>query len=656
MDTRSRRILHCAALVCVVFVAYAYFVPPPAQEYFGTNVSVRFYLTKSLVLDKSFAIEKYYGGGIDAAYFQGHYYSGKAPATSFLAVPVCWCAGHTIGRLYALPDWVYLYLVQVFVIALPSVLMVLLMHAFLCRFVPSEWYADLIVIGYSLGTMAFPYSTQFVGHQLAAVFLFCCFLTLLRWRRSLDCNMSPCLRFTGSPSLLFYAGLFGGLAVAADYQVLLILGLLFLFTVFSIRRPLDVLIFTIGCVPGVFFVLLYNYACFGDILSFPYAHEAMPIARQVQSQGLFGIQVPQLVPFLMLLVSPFRGLFFVSPFLLLAIPGLYSLAEKDFESDGLETSIGVSSKRLFWLCLSMVLVYMLLISSYRAWAGGAGYGPRFLIPVIPFFIPPIASLMTRERKGYGIVLGILVVYSVLLHFVATAAGASAHEHLWNPVREFLLPSFLRGNVRPNWLTLMGCPRGVSLVALAVFMGAGITLLLVTREKIVTMVERSSSTLTDFIFLWVCILIACAMFFLFRTYRTEESAYRYAVIGHSYDTVDDESMAVSYFERSLRMDPLQPYVLHDLAGIYVRQGACRKALEINIRALAARRNDGELQGRCSAFMELCDISDRIKESHGGPELYLKRADILERMGYHDIAEQDREWTSSRIAGNRGDQPD
>lgn len=665
MDKSFRRILHCAMLACVIFVAYAYFVPHPAPELFGTNESVRFYLTKSLVLDKSFAIEKYYGGGIDAAYFQGHYYSGKAPAASFLAVPVYWCAWHTIGRSYALPDWVYLYLVQVCVIALPSVLMALLMHAFLCRFVASEWYADLIVIGYSLGTMAYPYSTQFVGHQLAAVFIFCCFLALLKARRRVGPEfetatdgfaVSPTRRLTVSPFHLFCAGIFGGLAVASDYQMLLVVGLLFLLAVFSIWRPGRVLIFALGCVPGVFFVLLYNYGCFGDVLSFPYAHEAMPIAREVQSEGLFGIRVPQLIPFLMLLGSPFRGIFFVSPFLLLAIPGLYSLATRSADADDMESAIGVSGKRLFWLCLSAILVYMLLISSYRAWAGGAGYGPRFLIPIIPFFIPPIASLMERRRRGYGIVLGFLVAYSVLFNFVATAAGASAHEYLWNPVREFLLPSFLRGNVRPNWLTLMGCPGGMSLAALAAFIGAAIVLLFATGKRTVTPGGRVLSGMVDIILLWACILAACAMVFLFVTYRTEETAYRYAVIGHSYDISDDEDMAVSYFEQSLHMDPVHPYVLHDLAKIYVRRGDFRKALEINIRALKAGPSDGDIQRRCSAFMEICGLSDKIGEFPGAKELYLKRAAILERMGYHDVAERDRERASKGAAGESDVQPE
>jgi len=660
MDMKSKRMLHCAALGFIVLVSYAYFVPPTSPEYFSTNASVRFYLTKSLALDKSFAIEKYYLGGIDAAYYQGHYYSGKAPAASFLGVPVYWVASQTIGRYFTLPDWIYLYLVQVCVISLPSVLVALFLHGFLCRFVPSEWYADLLVIGYSLGTMAFPYSTQFVGHQLAAVLLFCCFLTLLKWRResiladppirrfadspTRPLSPSPCRRVTASPVRLFWGGVLGGLAVAADYQVMLILCVMFIFAVLSFRRPGDIVIFALGCVPGVLFVLLYNYACFGDIMSFPYAHEAMPIAREVQSQGLFGVQMPKLMPFLMLLVSPFRGMFFVSPFLLLVIPGLYSLARKSPDADSMETSIGLSRERLFWLCLSSVLGYMLLISSYGAWAGGAGYGPRFLVPVIPFFILPIASLMARGPRGYGIVLGILVAYSVSFHFVGTAGGASAHEHLWNPVREFLLPAILRGDVRPNWLTLLGCPRGVSLVAPVALLCGGSALFLATGKRMRTVRERPPLKSADILFLWLCILIACAMALLFTFYKTEESAYRYAVIGHSYDCSGDREAAIPYFEKSLQMDSLNPLVRNDLTAILVERGEYRKSLEIHLRALAVRPEEPETKARAALLVRIMDVSRAIASSPQRKELLLERAALLDKLGCPAAAQRDRDEAS------------
>jgi hypothetical protein len=647
MAKRSNRVLHCAALTCTILIAYAYFVPPTSPEYFSTNASVRFYLTKSLAIDRSFAIEKYYLGGIDAAFYQGHYYSGKAPATSFLAVPVYWLAWETVGRHFAIPDWVYLYLVQVCVISLPSVLMALLLHGFLCRFVPSEWYADLLVIGYSLGTMAFPYSTQFVGHQLAAVLLFGCFIVLLKWRRVLAFAISPSRRFARSSLLV--AGVLGGLAVAADYQVMLILCVIFIFTAFSFRRIGDTIIFALGCIPGVFLILLYNYACFGDMLSFPYAHEAMPIAREVQSQGLFGVRMPELIPFLMLMVSPFRGIFFVSLFLLLVIPGLYSLGRSRVDGDTMENAVGASKRRLFGLCLISVLGYILFNSSYGAWAGGSAYGPRFLVPVIPFFIVPIAFLMARQPKGYGVLLSVLVAYSISFHLVGTAGGALAHEHLWNPVREFLLPSFLRGNVRPNWLTLLGCPRGVSLVVLVTLIGGGIALFLATGKRMGTVGARSPLTSLDMCFLWLCILIACAMILLFIFYETSESAYRYAVIGHSYDYSGDKDAAIPYFEKSLQMDPVNPLVLNDLTAILVERGEYRKSLEIHLRALAVRPEEQEIKARAALLARIVDVSNAIDSSPQRKELLLERAALLERLGCSGAAQRDRERASQVSRG-------
>ena len=650
MAKRSNRMLHCAALTCTILIAYTFFVPPPSPENFGTNTSVRFYLAKSLALDRSFSIEKYYLGGIDAAFYQGHYYSGKAPATSFLAVPVYWLAWETVGRYFAIPDWVYLYLVQVCVIALPSVLLALLLHDVLNRFVRSEYYADLLVVAYSLGTMAFPYSTQFVGHQLAAVLLFGCFIVLLKWRRVLASAISPTSlsraesRGRFARSSLLVAGVLGGLAVAADYQVMLILCVIFIFTAFSFRRIGDTIIFALGCIPGVFLILLYNYACFGDMLSFPYAHEAMPIAREVQSQGLFGVRMPELIPFLMLMVSPFRGIFFVSPFLLLIVPGLYSLAKRSTDNDAVESVVGLGRGRLFGLCLITVLGYAIFNSSYTAWAGGAGYGPRFLVPVIPFFIVPIASLMARQPKGYGWLLSVLVIYSVIFNFIGTAAGASAHEHLHNPVREFLLPSFLRGNVRPNWLTLLGCPRGASLVVLVTLIGGGIALFLATGKRMGTVGARSPLTSLDMCFLWLCILITCAMILLFIFYETPESAYRYAVIGHSYDYSGDREAAIPYFEKSLQMDPLNPLVLNDLTAILIERGEYRKSLEIHLRALAVRPEEQEIKARAALLARIVDVSNVIDSSPQQRELLLGRAALLDRMGCSAAAQRDREAAS------------
>ena len=633
MSGRRKAALHYTALILIIILAYAYFVPPPSPENFGTNNSVRFYLTKSLVLDRSFTIEKYYRLGIDTAFYAGHYYSGKAPCASFLAVPVYWAVWRVSEGRYTIPDWVYLYLVRLAVVSLPGVLLALLLHGFLRRFGVTGYLTDLLVIGYCLGTMAFPYSTQFIGHQLAAVLLFSCFMVLLRWRRKGRKNAA----------LLSGGGLLGGLAVAADYPAALILAIIFLFMVFSKRRFQDTLIFAMGCVPGAFLIMLYNYACFGDPLSFPYAHEAMPIAREVQSQGLFGIRIPRIIPFLKLLFSPWRGIFFVSPFLVLVIPGLYSLATTARRDEGLERSLGIGGSNLFWLCLLTVLGYLLFNSSYGAWSGGAGYGPRFLVPALPFFMVPIAALMVRRPRVYGWLLGILVIYSVAFHLIGTAGGALAHEYLRNPVREFLLPSVLRGNLRPNWGTLAGLPRGASIFPFLALLAAGTALFFATGGgRVSRPVPRFSAA--DKLLLCFCCLVSVAMVGLFVFHKTDETAYRYAVIGHSYDVAGDDSEAAGFFERSLGMEPGNTLVLNDLTRILVEREEYRKALEINMRAISARPGRGR---EINSLMAVCDTTDRIGASPENPALYLERAELLEKIGCAGAAGRDRRRAASLI---------
>jgi hypothetical protein len=621
---RARRILHGAALGVLFLIAYAWFLPPKSPELFGTNNAVRFYLAKRLALDGSFAIESYYRGGIDAAAFNGHFYSGKAPAASFLAVPVIRVLSDACGGPCVVPDWLFLYVARLAVISIPSVVMILTLHGFLRRRGVSDRMADLIVAGYGLGTMAFPYSTEFVGHQLAAVFLFWCFLGLAASRKAASFFYAHTHTRTHAP--LLYAGLCAGMAVAADYQAALIVAVLFIFLGFPVRRAAGVLLFALGCLPGAAMVIGYNYACFGNPLSFPYAHEAMPIAREVQGQGLFGVQMPRLIPFVKLLFSPWRGLFFGSPFLLLFLPGLCALWREDAAD-----ADGTSGRRLAALCLCACGGYLLFNSSYGAWSGGAGYGPRFLVPVIPFFIIPIAALAVRGPKGHGVLLVALIVYSAAFHFVGTSAGPVAHEFLRNPVREFLLPSLLRGNVRPNWGAEAGWTGAAGLVPLISLLAACGILARLTGEERGRAEERRGAGRIERVLLALCGIAAVAMACLFIFHRTDETAYRYGVIGHSFDFAGDPEGAIPFFEKALSMDPGDARVVDDLTRILVGRGEYRKALEANIRALASRPDDRRFRARVNALIGLCGVADALKSRGGDPQLLAEQAAALKILG-------------------------
>jgi hypothetical protein len=74
----------------------------------------------------------------------------------------------------------------------------------------------------------------------------------------------------------------------------------------------------------------------------------------------------------------YRGLLPLSPFLVLAVPGVYWMLRAR------------GSRRLGVLCVVAFAGLLTVISGFRFWEGGAAMGPRHLVPVLPFLIIPVA--------------------------------------------------------------------------------------------------------------------------------------------------------------------------------------------------------------------------------------------------------------------------
>ena len=70
-------------ILAVVFVSYAYF-----YQGGGWNQNSRFDLVRAMVERGTLRIDAYHENTQDKAYYQGHYYSDKAPGVALLALPV----------------------------------------------------------------------------------------------------------------------------------------------------------------------------------------------------------------------------------------------------------------------------------------------------------------------------------------------------------------------------------------------------------------------------------------------------------------------------------------------------------------------------------------------------------------------------------------
>ena len=123
----------------------------------------------------------------------------------------------------------------------------------------------------------------------------------------------------------------------------------------------------------------YNFARFGH-----------PLDTGLLRDPNVRFDTPLLVGMLGLLASPGRSLFLYAPVTLAGVGGLFVLARRDRESA--------------WLFGGMVIVFLLLIAKMHQWDGGESYGPRYLVPVLPFLTIPLAAYFPIRSHGSSRVL------------------------------------------------------------------------------------------------------------------------------------------------------------------------------------------------------------------------------------------------------------
>ncbi len=113
-----------------------------------------------------------------------------------------------------------------------------------------------------------------------------------------------------------------------------------------------------------------------------------------------------------LLVGPSRGLIWYSPALLLAIGGVGWFWRH--------------SRAVLAGCLALALVYVLLYGKWYMWHGGYSWGPRFLVPALPFLALLIGPVWERifvhgrNRLAQGFVL-VLIALSIALQWLGMLA-------------------------------------------------------------------------------------------------------------------------------------------------------------------------------------------------------------------------------------------
>jgi hypothetical protein len=414
-----------AALFALALGVYAYF-----YQAGGWNQNARFDLVRAIVERGTLRIDAYESNTGDKARRDGHLYSDKAPGVSLTALPM-YAAVHAVAgearetdRFQAAAS----YLCTVFAVALPSALAVVALFVFsseVLGLVPAASAA--VALAYAFGTLAFPYSTLLYGHQPAAALAFLAFVLLAQPRH----GQAP----AGAARLLV-AGLALGWAVVVEYPAGLSAAVIGAYALACVRPRGRLVCMAAGAAAALAVLFAYHTVAFGGPFDLPYSFSV----QQPRHRGVFmGLGLPSGRVLGYLLFDEYRGLFYGSPWLLLAVPGAWML----FRDARLRAEAVV--------CVAVALVYLVLNASLTDWHGGWGMGPRHLVAALPFLAVLAAGVAAGGvvRPALLAVGGVAAAVSIFLMSVGTAVKPEVPRMIERPFHAYLLPAFFEGRLAVN---------------------------------------------------------------------------------------------------------------------------------------------------------------------------------------------------------------
>jgi len=358
-------------LFLLAFAAYAYFYAGG-----GWYQNSAFDLTRAMVERHAFSIDAYARNTGDLSFANGHVYANKPPMLSWLAaIPYALIPG-------SVPLTLAVYLCTLVCVALPGALIPPMLYAFgRRRGVDARWSAT-VALTIAFATLLFPYATIFmIAVPSGALMLYA---------------------YTGERRAL--AAFAAGLATAMNYLCIVAV------IAFWRRRRFEAAIPLLA-------VAAYQWICFGSPFTTPMAREH---ARFLTNGSVF--VAPSLDAFLGITISPYRGLFFFAPVLLMAIP-----VARD--------------KRI----VAVAAFFFAFNVCFNGWEGGFAVGARYLVPLIPL----LGVLLLECRGWMRPAVVALAVVSFAINFAATAVDPQPSGTIPRPLTQYIVPLLLHGHFDPS---------------------------------------------------------------------------------------------------------------------------------------------------------------------------------------------------------------
>jgi hypothetical protein len=237
-----------------------------------------------------------------------------------------------------------------------------------------------------------------------------------------------------------------GYSVVTEYPSILIVAILCVYIIYYLYKSRAILrmgwLFLSSTVLALG-LFAYNTIVFGGPLVIGYDYSTL---WQTQHHtGFMSLTMPHWSAVWGITFSPFRGLLFYSPVLLLSLIGLfYWWRSKKFLPELLVVFCGFVSIFLF-------------NSASIMWWGGFAVGPRYLLPALPFIaVPAVFTIINWKNFPLAkIIYTVLALWSLIATWGLTIAGQSyPSDTISNPLLEYAWPNWMDGNIARNLGTIL----------------------------------------------------------------------------------------------------------------------------------------------------------------------------------------------------------
>ena len=436
------------ALFALLFVCYAYF-----YQAGGWNQNTRFALVRAITNDHALNIDPYRLATGDKAFYNGHYYSDKAPGLSLAAVPVVAAARPILRGLGGDPEnyagiALLSYLATLFTAGLFTAMAGVSLYTLCVELGATESAALFGAIVFGLGSPIWTLATIFIGHAFSAALLVFAFAAAIRagdgdWRQGA------------------LAGASAGWATVSEFPAAIPAAVIALIVVARVwplgrRRAVPVVAaVVVGAVTTAAVLMAYQYACFGSPFHIAYASEAEYVGMQ---QGIYGVSMPRMLRLRRILFGEYRGLLPLAPVLAVAPIGwVLMIVGRARPHGGAKVPAAQPLEAVTIAGIASAIIgiyYVLLNASYAYWEGGWSYGPRHASPAIPFLCVGLAALWSVLPRVVRWSLAAVAAYGIAVTLIAVSTAPLPPNNIRRPVADLLWPAFRDGDLALNTQTFV----------------------------------------------------------------------------------------------------------------------------------------------------------------------------------------------------------